>query len=178
MGLIYKIPTLMTITTQIPVDESVFTLEDAYTVDVESISEVYNGTSHICPKTRPRSLTIVHQPDLAFNHQSQARRSLLSELQGAIPTDEVKASLWAFLQVCDLSKLSKLVASARTIPHAFFSFLEDTCLSVPLHWMQRPPQDYGSTPLPAHHPICTRLDPADLRNQRGWQRKEIGKDVF
>jgi hypothetical protein len=53
-------------------------------LSMSSSMQLEDETDDVQRHRRPRSLTIVHQPDLAFNHQSQAMRtSLLSELQEA-----------------------------------------------------------------------------------------------
>ena len=96
--------------------------------------------------SRPRSSTIIHQPEEAFNVQSEERQSLISELKEITQMDTIKASLWACIQVCDISKLREIVDAARTTPAAFFPLLEDNCLSIPLSWMQRAPRDLASTP--------------------------------
>ncbi|EEH17034.2 hypothetical protein PABG_07121 [Paracoccidioides brasiliensis Pb03] len=87
-----------------------------------------------------------HQTDEVFNIQSQERANLLSEIKDAIQSSTVKAPLWACMQVCDISKLRELVTAARNSP-AMFSLFNNTCLSIPLRWMQHPPLDHvSSTP--------------------------------
>jgi hypothetical protein len=95
---------------------------------------------------RPHTLTATHQPDEAFNIQSPERTRALTELKEAIRKDAVKAPFWGCMQVCDLSKLQELLVAACTSP-ALFALLEDSCLSIPLRWMRRPPRDQvSSTP--------------------------------
>jgi hypothetical protein len=81
--------------------------------------------------------------DEVFNLQSEERAALLVELNEAFGRNAVKAPLWACLQVCDLTKLRHLVITARTSPDVF-AVLTESCLSIPLRWMQRPPQQKSS----------------------------------
>ena len=130
---------------------------------------------------RPRSSTIIHQPDEIYNIPSEERSTLLSELQGALNVDTVKAPFWSCLQVCDISKLRELVMVARSTPARFFSLLEDTSLSIPLVWMQRPPRDITpSTPsTPSGHSARRLERPKKLAKERDLQRCVLtGGSVF
>src|SRR5204863_3129633 len=51
-----------------------------------------------------------------LNIPSQERRDLLIELGRALNADEVPASFWACLQVCDLGNLEELVGQAKAAP--------------------------------------------------------------
>ena len=128
---------------------------------------------------RPRSSTIIHQPDEVYNIPSEERSTLLSELQGALNVDTVKAPFWSCLQVCDISKLRELVMVARSTPARFFSLLEDTSLSIPLVWMQRPPRDTTPSTTSSGHSARRLERPKKLlAKERDLQRCVLTGSVF
>lgn len=97
---------------------------------------------------RPRSSSTVHVPQEVYNVPSQGRLDLISEFRGVTGKESVSAAFWAFLYVCDLSKLRELVEHARSgISIPYLDTLERTFLSIPLQWMQKAPHDRADTPI-------------------------------
>lgn len=86
---------------------------------------------------RPRSCSVIYQPEEVFNIPSQERQDLLSEFVQYIGKDSVSAPLWACLHACDISKLRVLVESARNgLSQAYLDMLETDTMSLPLQWVQ------------------------------------------
>ena len=99
---------------------------------------------------RPRSSSTVHVPQEAYNVPSQERLDLISEFREVTGQESVCAAFWAFLYVCDLSKLRELVEHARSgISIPYLDTLERTFPSIPLQWMQKAPHDRADTPTSA-----------------------------
>src|SRR5215471_15297959 len=87
----------------------------------------------------PAESSIVMQEEVFEEHlniTSQRRRDLLIELGRALGTNEVPASFWACLQVCDIKRLEYILHNAKNSPF-FVSCFSDTCRSIPRTWMQR-----------------------------------------
>lgn len=102
------------------------------------------------PASRRRSVSSVHCEDV--NIPSPEREMLLSQLAEILPEHRVPASLWACLQVSDLTRLRDLISDARSAPPALFSLISDTCLSIPLRWRQRAPIDHSGHSTPSSTP--------------------------
>lgn len=86
---------------------------------------------------RPRSCSVIHQPEEVFNIPSQERQDLLSEFVQFTARDSVSAPFWACLHICDISKLRVLVESARNgLSQAYLDSLETDSMSLPLQWVQ------------------------------------------
>lgn len=72
-----------------------------------------------------------------FNIPTQERQSLLSELKVLGGKENVAASFWACLYICDISKLRQIIETARAgSPQAYLHLLEVGSTSVPINWMQ------------------------------------------
>lgn len=76
---------------------------------------------------RPRSSSTIHVPQEVYNVPSQERLDLISEFREVTGKESVSAAFWAFLFVCDLSKLRELVEHARSgISIPYLNTLERT----------------------------------------------------
>jgi hypothetical protein len=105
-----------------------------------------------------------------MNIPSDERVEQLEQLKRAVGPS-VKAPLWACVQVCDISKLEELTRAASTLPQ-YFDLLPDTCLSMPLRWMQRAPRDTRSG---QSTPSSTPSTPSTPSRSRPSKPKKLAK---
>src|ERR1700740_151061 len=109
-------------------------LRDVMSSLVSQLQMVEDDTPH----RRGRSGTLIAAESAVGQEEdlnSQRRRNLLIELGQALGTNEVPASFWACLQVCDIERLEYILQNARVSPF-FVSCFADTCVSIPHAWMQ------------------------------------------
>ncbi|KAJ9261872.1 hypothetical protein DTO195F2_3860 [Paecilomyces variotii] len=122
--------------------------------------------------TRDRANTTVPIADESFNVPSQERLTLLAELRKAVPEGKVRAPLWAFVQVADISQLRSLVEAAKQIPEFYFSLLQHNCFSIVLNWMQR---KLVSEPLSSALGTSLSLS-GSFRKNRAEKPKRLAKE--
>lgn len=91
-------------------------------------------------------------PLTSYDFYSDERGSVIARLKDKLEVDEVPASFWALLQVCDLKQLEKLVEVASIMPEVVLTWVE-TCSLIPKKWNQKFKglgRSGNNTPSPVH----------------------------
>ena len=99
--------------------------------------EVDEISSTAAIETHPNTLVSPVKNQEHLNIPTLERQNLLADLSAALKTDKVPASFWAFLQVCDISKLQELVNQARADSAGVWN-IAGSCRSVIGMWKQWP----------------------------------------
>lgn len=93
-----------------------------------------NMTWHMNMPSRSRTPQPAMTGD-SSNTEIPERITLLRDLAKAMGKEKISTSLWASLQVCDLSKLESLIELVCHSPNSTIDFL-NTCPNLPKRWLE------------------------------------------